>query len=322
MSEVTVPNEANEVEYQITTSDDGPFTVPFSFFEQQDIRVIKRDDATDVETELFLSTDWTFTTLDEPVDQEGVGWNGATITLNSALTDHTLRIFRNTVIERLTNYPSTGPFSIYLLNNELARMIAIMQELEAQKDSYISLNDGSFDTTPFQASGRAICGLSESDGETCAATNRQVDASGPNWLADDDAESAIGSYDVWNTVFQQSGIEIQGKVVDTVRTFDLMTQLFGFIQNRNGSDAQFYVRYRYQVDCYSAVAKIANIAYPVIVPANSAIPFHFMDIAQDIDYSNGDCTVMVAVDIRPMGTASDDLYIQWGNLSVNTSEPR
>ena len=82
------------------------------------------------------------------------------------------------------------------------------------------------------------------------------------------------------------------------------------------------MRYRYQVDCYAQVTKIANSAYPIKVAATSAIPFSFMDIAQDIDYSNGNCTVSIGIDIYPQGASSADLWLQWGNLAVNTSEPR
>jgi hypothetical protein len=320
MSEVTVPNEASEVEYAITTSSAGPFIVPFSFFEQQDIKVVKRDDVTNVETELVITTDWTFNLLDVPADQLGVGYEGGEITLNVALENHTLKIYRDTVIERLTNYPSTGPFAIYLLNNELSRMIAIMQELEAQAEKYISLPDSALDSTPWNGSGRAMCNIAESAADNCAATNRQVDANGPNWLADNDSEYAVGDELQWNTIFSAANIVIEGN--DTTKFFDLMTQFFALIQNRNASEALFYIRYRYQVDCYSEVTKIANPVYPIRIAGTSAIPFNFMDIAEDIDYTNGNCTVSVGIDIYPQDANSGDLFIQWGNLSVNTSEPR
>jgi len=320
MSEVTVPNEANEVEYTISTSSAGPFIVPFSFFEQQDIKVVARDDATDIEVELIITTDWTFTDLTVPAGQEGVGWSGAEITLNVALANHTLKIYRNTIIERLTNYPSTGPFAIYLLNNELSRHIAIMQELEAQKEKYISLPDSALDSTGWDASGRKLCDLAESAGNDCAATNRQVDANGPNWLADTDVVFAVGAALQWNTIFSASNIVIEGN--DTTKFFDLLTQVFGFLQNRDSAAALFHVRYRYQVDCYSQITKVLNPSYPVRITGTSAIPFSFMDIAQDIDYTNGNCTVSVGIDIYPQDANSANLYIEWGNLAVNTSEPR
>jgi len=320
MSEITVPNVPSEIEYQITTSDAGPFVVPFPFFQEADVKVFKRDDATGIETELDLTTDWTFTLKTSPVAQEGVGYTDGEITLIAALVDHTLKIYRDTIIDRLANYPSTGPFLIYLLNNEFSKVYTILQELEAQKEKYISLPDSALDATGWDAAARSLCNLVESAGDTCAATNRQVDANGPNWLNDTDIATAVGAEDQWNTVFSATGIVIEGN--DATKFFDLMTQAFGFLQNRNGAEASVYARYRYQVDCYSEITKIANSSYPVRIAATSAIPFSFMDIAQDIDYTNGNCTVTVAVDIFPIGSNSDNLYMEWSNLAVNTSEPR
>jgi len=320
MSEITVPNVPSEVEYQITTSDDGPFTVPFPFFQQGDVKVFKRDDATGIETELVLTTDWYFSQLNSPIDQEGVGFGGGTITLQVALADHTIKIFRDTIIDRLANYPSTGPFAIYLLNNEFSKLFAICQELEAQKEKYISLPDSAMDTTGWDAAARALCNLAESAGDACAATNRQVDANGPNWLTDNDIATAVGAIDQWNTVASASAIVIEGN--DTTKLFDLLTQFYTTLQNRGGAQASFYIRYRYQVDCYSMITKIGNASYPIRIGASSAIPFSFMDIAQDVDYANGNCTISVYLDVFPIGASSASLYGEWSNLAVNTSEPR
>jgi hypothetical protein len=322
MSEITVPVGATEVEYQITTSDDGPFVVPFPFFEQSDIQVFKRDDLTDLETELLVATDWTFTSLVTPIGQEGVGYDSAEITLNSALVNHTIKILRNTTIHRINNYPSSGPFAIFLLNNELARDIAIMQELEAQRQKYLSLPDGSFDTTPFDAAGRAMCNAGESESAVCLTTNRQADAQGPNFLGDNNNEVAVGAYDNWQNIFIASGVVIQGSVTPTTKIFDMKTEFSCIMQNRNPQEAAFRIRYRYLVECYSEISKESNVSYLIEIPGNSSIPFHFMDITQDIDYFNGLGTVIASIDIRPMGVNSNDLFCQWPNGAVNTSEPR
>ena len=322
MTEVTVPNEATEIEYEIVASSAGPFAVPFSFFSLDDVKVVKRDNATGIASPLVRTTDWTWTTTEVPIGQEGIGYEGGTLTLNVALANHTLKIYRSTIIDQLTNFPTQGPFAMYLLNNELARHIAIMQELDSQKAKYISLPDDALDDTPYEADGRSLCGLGESEDGDCAATNRQVDASGPNFVGDDNVETAVGTNDQWNNIYTSGAVVIQGSITDTTKLFDLKTDFFCLMQNRGGSEASFYVRYRYLVDCYVEVAKQSSAAYVVRVPANSAIPFHFMDIEQDIDYFNGMGTVTVAIDIRPVGTASQDLYAEWRNMSVNTSEPR
>jgi len=325
MSEITVPAISSEVTYQIVASSAGPFVVPFPFTKQEDIRARKRDDVTGFETDLFLTTDFTFSLLNAPSQQEGIGFDDGEITLNSSLENHTLKIFRDTVIDRLTNYPSTGPFSIYLLNNEFAKIYTILQELEAQKQKYMTLPDSALDTTAWDVSGRALCNISESEDDDCAATNRQVDASGPNWLNDDDLETAVGPTDQWNPIITESSIKIQGKVVGdpaTEKTFDLLSHFYTTLQNRSGAEASFYLRYQYQVDCYSAITKIGNSSFPIRIAPSSSIPFSFMDIAQDIDYFNGDCTLSVSLDIYPLGPNSGNMYAESKNLSVNTSEPR
>jgi hypothetical protein len=205
------------------------------------------------------------------------------------------------------------------LNDELNKITAILQELDSQKNNYIFLPESALSTDPWDLSGRVAGTADEGTADDDLATNRQVDASGPNWLEDNDTESAVGSEGQWNTVFSQSNIIIQGSAD---KVMDLMTQFFGFIQNRDANEATFQVRYRYQVDCYSQVSKETNANYLYKVPGTSMIAFNFMDIARAIDYSNGNCTLMVAIDIKPIGVDSGLLYVQWGNLAVNTSEPR
>jgi len=317
MTELTIPNEATEVEYSIgVTPTTGPFVIPFSFFDDDDIRVSTEDSA-GVITDFENITD--FDVTGTPVDG---GFDGGSLSMLVAQSDVTLKIYRSVVIDRVNNYPSTGPISIDLLNTELNKFIAIMQELDEQKSKYISLPDNSLDATSWDAALRSLCNLKESAGAACASTNRQVDANGPNWIENNNAQSAIGAVDMWNTVFSQTGIVIQGGIVGAVKTFDLLTQFYTTLQNRGGAEASFYIRYRYQVDCYSMITKIGNSSYPIRIGPTSAIPFNFMDIAEDIDYSNGNCTLLVGIDIYPIGSDSASLFAEWGNFAVNTSEPR
>ena len=324
MPQLTVPDVAPEIEYSADTNDTGPYVVPFVFFDQADVFVSLIDSVGNV-TELVQTTDWSFTTITNPTDGQGY-YSNAEITLGAGEVFEdgmTVRIYRSTVIDRLVNYPFSGPISITSLNDELNEHVMIMQGLLRQKQTYLYLPESAGDGTAWDLSGRPAGSAGESTSDTALVTNRQMDASGPNHLADDDGETAVGVNGQWNTIYSASGIVIEGtEAADGSRTFDLLTQFFGFLQNRAGAEASFYVRYRYQVDCYAQVTKIANISYPVKVAATSTIPFSFMDIAQDIDYTNGNCTLSVGLDIYPLDADSAQLYIQWGNLAVNTSEPR
>lgn len=320
MAQITVPDVVPEIEYAVTTSSTGPFEVPFAFFDTADVFVsLVADDGT--VTLLTQTTNWTFTRTDAAVD--GEGYSGGEITLVAAVENTTVRIYRDTVIDRLVNYPQAGPISIQKLNDELNMVTMILQELERQRARYISLDLSAGDNTAWNLAGRPAGNAGEGGNEDTLATNRQVDASGPNWLADDNAETPLGANGQWNTMYSAAAIPIQGTVDDDgTRTFDLLTEFFTFIQNRGGAEASFYIRYRYQVDCYAQVTKIANSNYPIKLGPTEAMPFSFMDIEQDIDYTNGNCTLLVGIDVYPLDANSADLWMQWGNLAVNTSEPR
>jgi len=321
MAQLTIPSASREVEYTIVNPTSfGPFTVPFPFYNVEDVQV-SHTAADGTKSDYVLLTDFFFNALAGPAPQEGLGgYIGGEITLYNSVGDGVITIYSSVVIDRLNNYPTTGPFSVALLNDELNKHITIMQELKRDKDTYLSLPEGSADSEPFDAAARAICNLGESSDGGCAATNRQVDANGPNFLSDNDIATAIGTVDQWNTVVVDASIVIEGN--DTTKLFDLLTQFYTTIQNRGGAEASFYIRYRYQVDCYSEITKVGNSSYPIRIAPTSAIPFNFMDIARDIDYTNGNCTLQVALDIFPIGSSSASLYAEWKNLAVNTSEPR
>lgn len=321
MAQITVPDVIPEIEYAVTTSSTGPFEVPFAFFDYTTDMFVSlvADDGT--VTLLSQGIGWSFTRLDAAVD--GGGYSGGEVTLLSPVANTTVRIYRDTQIDRLVNYPTAGPISIQTFNDELNMITMILQELERDREKFLSLDRSAGTLTAWNLSGRAAGNAGEGTNEDTLATNRQVDASGPNWLADDDAETPLGPNGQWNTMYSAAAIPIQGtENADGSRVFDLLTEFFTFIQNRGGATASFYVRYRYQVDCYAQVTKIANSNYPVKVGPTETIPFCFMDIEQDIDYTNGNCTLSVGIDVYPLDADSADLYMQWGNLAVNTSEPR
>lgn len=131
MAQITIPNQAISVEYAVVVSSTGPFEVPFAFFQEEDIRCLVIDALLN-EVTLLVTTDFTFTRKDVPVGQEGSGFTGGEITLVAPIGadgNTTIRIYRSTIIDRTNNYPNTGPFSVPLMNDELNKHIAIMQEL-------------------------------------------------------------------------------------------------------------------------------------------------------------------------------------------------
>lgn len=108
-----------------STPTTGPFTFDFPFFsETDDIKVKRTDDATGAVTTLAVTTDYTVS----GVAVSG-GFQGGTITLVSSDSDATLTIYRDVSIKRTDWFPSSGPFDITTLNQTLARIFAIAQEV-------------------------------------------------------------------------------------------------------------------------------------------------------------------------------------------------
>jgi len=133
MTQITVPDVPTFKEYSVVISSTGPFIVPFAFFGQDDVQATVTD-AVGAITNLVVTTDFTFTTLDVPVGQEGAGYEGGEITLNVAIGADgatTIRIFRSTIVDRTANYPNTGPLLMSLLNDEQNYQTMVMQELSS-----------------------------------------------------------------------------------------------------------------------------------------------------------------------------------------------
>lgn len=313
MSHLTIPADPVEAEYSVgSTPSDGPFTIPFAFLEEDHVKVSIDG------VEQTIVTDYTVV----GTAADSGGYSGGTLTLVDTVSNAIVKVYRDTDIDRLANFPEAGPFDIQQLNNEQNKVIAILQEQENQRSNYLQVPDSSNSTAPLDAGGRALTNLGEDTADASAVTQRELLASGPNGAINDGLETGPYTVDAWNTLITLSAIEIQGAETDTTKLFDLLTQYFGFVQNRNSLEAEVYFRYRYIVDCYSEITLEANSAYRVKIPATSALPISFMHLAEDVDYFNGDGTVTVHIDMYPLGVASANVWTQWNNLVVNTSQPR
>jgi hypothetical protein len=101
------------------TSGQTEFAIPFAFFEDADIKVYQED------VLLTLTTHYT-------VAGEGasdLATRKVTLVTGATLND-SIVIVRDIAIERVTDFPDTGPFQIVSLNTALDRGIAIQQQLE------------------------------------------------------------------------------------------------------------------------------------------------------------------------------------------------
>jgi hypothetical protein len=107
------------------------FTVSFEFFEDADLNVY-------VDGVLkTLTTDYTVT--------GGSGSTGSvSISVTGASGGSTVVITRSIALERTTDFPSSGPFDITSLNEELDKFISIAGDLKDKSDRALQLTD--FDT--------------------------------------------------------------------------------------------------------------------------------------------------------------------------------
>jgi hypothetical protein len=116
-------------EYYVATSGQTEFIVPFVFFDDADLLVYVND-------ELVDSDDYTVAgELDSDPASRKVTFDTG-LTVNDAVA-----IIRDIPIERTSNFPASGPFSIPSLNLQLAKIFAIMQQLESAISRTLRLPD-------------------------------------------------------------------------------------------------------------------------------------------------------------------------------------
>ncbi len=140
MTQITIPDIPSEIQYDVNSSNSGPFTVPFPFFIQADVKA-RVTDAAGVVTELTHITDFVFTVLTVPIGQEGSGYEGGSITLNTPIGadgDTELLIYRDQQPQRTANYPNSGPFSMPILNDEQNSFIMVMQQFFANAWQFLA----------------------------------------------------------------------------------------------------------------------------------------------------------------------------------------
>jgi hypothetical protein len=129
-------NDVSPVISYVATAAQTLFSVPFEFFDNGDI-VVER-----------AGVELTYSPTPANNNQYSVvGANvegGGSITLGSpgATLGETIVIYRDVPIERLANYPETGPMAVRSLNAEQAKHIAMMQQLERDVNRSVTVPIG------------------------------------------------------------------------------------------------------------------------------------------------------------------------------------
>lgn len=134
---MTVEVETARVSYT-GSGTTGPFTIPFYFLSNSDIKVIKVTIADGTETALALTTDYTLTGAGDEA--------GGTLTLVSSLSSSfKLVIYRDPELLQEVDYPRNDPFPAKTHEQVADRLTMIAQRLKDLFSRMLRLTDG--DTT-------------------------------------------------------------------------------------------------------------------------------------------------------------------------------
>ena len=145
MATIEIADNDARVQYSGNTivANTTTLAIDFPFFTEDDINVIVTD-SSGVDTVLSRGTGTgTFAVAGAAVDD---GFSGGNVTFGDAYTTtDTITIFRDIPIERTTDFPTSGPFSITSLNTDFDRIFAIAQQNETAAARAVSLKES--DTT-------------------------------------------------------------------------------------------------------------------------------------------------------------------------------
>lgn len=115
---LTIDDISRQISYPVGGTPEDEFVVPFVFFLEADLKVYVDGDL------LTLTTDYTVT--GEGTDGVGARY----ITLVTPVSDVTVLIVSDIPYERETNLAESGPLDIAALNKDLARSVAMIQQLD------------------------------------------------------------------------------------------------------------------------------------------------------------------------------------------------
>jgi len=173
MANLTIADNDARVQYTTDSSGSaGAFTIDFPFFSLDDIKVITTISGTDTTWTRAASSPSSsqFTVAGTAADDEG--FTGGSVTLGAAVISTVVTIYRDIVIARSTDFPTSGAFNIGSLNTDLDKTFAIAQENDTKYDRSIRLAESDTDVTMLlpNAATRASKGLVfDSSGNTLSA---------------------------------------------------------------------------------------------------------------------------------------------------------
>jgi hypothetical protein len=132
MAHIQVDDRTPSVYYTVGGTPETDFVVPYAFFNDDDLDVY-------VDGVLkALTTHYTVT---------GAGLSdGGTVTFLVAQSNVDIAIIRDVPIERVTDFPASGPLDTNAINTEFDRQVAMMQQIVTEHERVVTLDPSDPDT--------------------------------------------------------------------------------------------------------------------------------------------------------------------------------
>jgi microcystin-dependent protein len=143
---VPVPSESSRIQYTGNGSSVTPYSVPFYFLANADVKAILTD-ADGVETLLAETTNYTLTGAANPA-------GGSLTTVSAYDNTHTLTIYREPQQTQTAEFQSTGALPADTLTRGLDKLTMLVQSLSRKVARAFRFNDKASDVAALSESGR------------------------------------------------------------------------------------------------------------------------------------------------------------------------
>ena len=129
---ILISDNSPRISYTATAGQTA-FTVPFEFFDASDLNVYIND------TLQTLTTHYSVT--------GGSGSTGSITLVTGATLNDVVVITRDVTLERVTDFPTSGPFQVASLNTELDKVVAMIADMKDLADRGLRLSDSDTSAT-------------------------------------------------------------------------------------------------------------------------------------------------------------------------------
>ena len=124
------------------TAGQTAFTIGFEFFKVADVKVFKNGTLLTYNASPSSASQYKITGTASASDDAYEFGSGGTVTLGAGATvNDSIVIIRDIVLERTSDFPTTGAFDITALNTQLDTMTSMLSDIKQQSDRSVKLLD-------------------------------------------------------------------------------------------------------------------------------------------------------------------------------------